>query len=70
MRAAEGLGLGDLKRCACGCGATVKEMDDRKRQRGYVRGHYLRAVARVLADRRPDMSDEELAQFARRVLSL
>lgn len=35
-------GMGDLIRCACQCGGTLRAYDDRKRPREYLPGHNIR----------------------------
>ncbi len=39
-------GMGDAIACACGCGETFREYDDRKRRRRYLPGHQIRKVWR------------------------
>lgn len=37
-------GMGEDVKCACGCGATFRLYDDRKRQRAFLPGHYLKLL--------------------------
>lgn len=42
---ADDRGMGDTILCRCGCGGTLKQFDNWKRERTYLPGHYLKALA-------------------------
>jgi len=42
--------MGEVRTCRCGCGGLIKELDDRKRPREWLRGHYMRWLAREYAE--------------------